>query len=588
MRVPYQDCFHLIEPLLAKVEKPSRYIDHEWGTLSKADADYRCCMIYPDVYEVGLPNQGIAILYNILNQAEGISCERGYVPWPDMGDAMREAGIPLLSLEGAAPVASFDIVGMHVPHEMAVTNFLEALDLAGIPLLAADRTEDDPIIVAGGPSVYNPEPYAAFFDAILIGEGEESLLEICQLHRRLRDEGVSRAQIVEQLATVAGTYVPSLYEVRHDEPCSPHGYTVPREGKDVPPVVYKRVVEDFGATNPLSQSCVPYAQLVHDRLSIEILRGCARGCRFCQAGMTYRPVRERSADQIVSSVIQGLEKTGYDEVSLTSLSTTDHSCIRDVLGRLNRRLEDTGIRVSIPSQRLDSFGVDMAESVAGEKKGGLTFAPEAGSQRMRDIINKNVTEGDLDRAAKAAFEAGWNRGAQGTPRVYLGVYLCFGVHPQGGNAFPVVPAARLRRRQAPSEAAHHERAQPCRSRALPRCRDLACRGCALPCRSRYDAGHHRCLACGLALRRLGGALLARQLEGGRCQKRHRPQRTGALALRAGLAPALGAREPRLLARLPRARIPPFARGRHDARLHSHVVYRLRNLSHAPRQERIDG
>ena len=245
--------------------------------------------------------------------------------------------------------------------------------------------------------------------SILIGEGEESLLETCQLHRRLRDEGVPRAQIVEQLASIAGNYVPSLYEVRHDEPCSPHGYTVPREGKDAPTVVYKRVVEDFGATNPLSQSCVPYAQLVHDRLSIEILRGCARGCRFCQAGMTYRPVRERSADQIVSSVIQGLEKTGYDEVSLTSLSTTDHSCIRDVLDRLNRRLEDTGIRVSIPSQRLDSFGVDMAESVAGEMKGGLTFAPEAGSQRMRDIINKNVTEEDLDRAAKAAFEAGWNR-----------------------------------------------------------------------------------------------------------------------------------------------------------------------------------
>lgn len=226
--------------------------------------------------------------------------------------------------------------------------------------------------------MYNPEPYAAFFDVILIGEGEESLLETCQLHRRLRDEGVPRAQIVEQLASIAGNYVPSLYEVCHDEPCSPHGYTVPREGKDAPTVVYKRVVEDFGATNPLSQSCVPYAQLVHDRLSIEILRGCARGCRFCQAGMTYRPVRERSADQIVSSVIQGLEKTGYDEVSLTSLSTTDHSCIRDVLGRLNHRLEDTGIRVSIPSQRLDSFGVDMAESVAGEKKGGLTFAPEAG------------------------------------------------------------------------------------------------------------------------------------------------------------------------------------------------------------------
>ena len=224
MRYVYEDRFHELEPLLAHVEKPSRYIDHEWGTLSKKDADYRICMIYPDVYEVGLPNQGIAILYNILNHVDGISCERGYVPWVDMADAMRTAHIPLLSLEGAAPVASFDMVGFHVPHEMACTNYLEALDLAGIPLTAAERTEDDPIVVAGGPSVYNPEPLAEFFDAMLIGEGEEQLVEVCQLHRRLRDEGKSRTEIVAALASVGGVYVPSLYEVSHEGRCSAHGY----------------------------------------------------------------------------------------------------------------------------------------------------------------------------------------------------------------------------------------------------------------------------------------------------------------------------------------------------------------------------
>ena len=409
MRIPYEDRFADLEPLLARVEKPSRYIDHEWGTLSKDDADYRACLIYPDTYEVGLPNQGIAILYKVLNKQEGISCERGYVPWVDMADAMREAGVPLLSLEGAAPVASFDVVGFHVPHEMACTNYLEAMDLAGIPFYSADRGEDDPIIIAGGPSVYNPEPLAPFFDAILIGEGEESIVEVCREHQRLRDAGATRQEILRGLARVAGTYVPSLYEIKYDEPCTKHGYAVPREGEDVPEVVYKRVVEDFGATDPLSQSVIPYAQLVHDRLSVEVLRGCARGCRFCQAGITYRPVRERSADQIVSAVTRGLAKTGYDEVSLTSLSTTDHSCCEQILSRLNRRLEDTGISVSIPSQRLDSFGVNMALQVAGEKKGGLTFAPEAGSQRMRDVINKGVTEEDLERATRAAFEAGWRR-----------------------------------------------------------------------------------------------------------------------------------------------------------------------------------
>lgn len=409
MRVPYENRFGDLEPLLPRVEKPSRYIDHEWGTLSSPEAGYRACLIYPDVYEVGLPNQGIAILYATLNAQEGISCERGYVPWVDMADLMREAGVPLLSLEGAAPVSSFDVVGIHIPHEMAATNVLETLDLAGIPLRSSDRGDDDPLIIAGGPSVYNPEPLAPFIDAFLIGEGEEHIVEVCRTHERLRDRGVSRAEILRELARIPGTYVPSLYTVSHEGPCTEHGYAIPADGGHVPATIYKRVVADFAATDPVPQSVVPFAQLVHDRLSIEVLRGCARGCRFCQAGMTYRPVRERTPDQIVSAVVRGLEKTGYDEVSLTSLSTTDHSCCREMLNRLNTRLADTGTRVSIPSQRLDSFGVDMAASVAGEKKGGLTFAPEAGSQRLRDVINKNVTVEDLERATRAGFEAGWRR-----------------------------------------------------------------------------------------------------------------------------------------------------------------------------------
>ena len=409
MRVAYENRFSELEPLLARVEKPTRYINHEWGALYKPEAEHRCALIYPDVYEVGLPNQGIAILYRNLNEAEGLSCERGYIPWVDMADEMRAAGIPLLSLEGAAPIASFDVVGFHVPHEMACTNYLEGLDLAGIPLHAADRGEDDPIVICGGPSVYNPEPLAPFFDCMMIGEGEEQIVEFCQRHRELRDAGASRHEMLRELSKIGGVYAPSLYEVRHDEPCSPHGYTVPREGEDVQPVVYKRVVKDFGATNPVPQAVVPYMQIVQDRLCVEVLRGCARGCRFCQAGMTYRPVRERSADQVVSAVTGGLAHMGYDGVSLNSLSTTDHSKCAEILNRLNRRLGDTGISISVPSQRLDSFGVDMAAAVAGEKKGGLTFAPEAGSQRMRDIINKNVTEEDLERATRAAFEAGWRR-----------------------------------------------------------------------------------------------------------------------------------------------------------------------------------
>lgn len=404
------DLWPRIQPLLRQAERPSRYIGGEWGATPRPqDADSAFCMVYPDTYELGQPNQAIRILVNAVAKMEGVVAERAFLPAPDMIDAMRDAGIPLFSLESCAPLAEFDVVGITLPHELAATNVLEVLDLAGIPLRAADRAQDDPIVIAGGPCAMNPEPYAPFFDAISVGEGEEAVPELVGIVRRMRAAGAARADIVRALAEVAGTYVPSLYEVLDDEQAQQRGaFAVPVD-ESAPTVVVRRVFEGFAESDAWEPCIVPYAEAVHDRLNVEVLRGCARGCRFCQAGMMYRPVRERSADNIVAAVLRGLDETGYDEVSLTSLSTTDHSQIEEILGRLNAALAGRGVRVSVPSQRLDSFGVRMAELVAGQKKGGLTFAPEAGTQRLRDIINKNVREDDLFAAIDAACAAGWRR-----------------------------------------------------------------------------------------------------------------------------------------------------------------------------------
>ncbi len=409
MRLPRTDRYAELEPLLAQVEHPSRYLDHEWGACDDQRGPFHACLIYADVYEVGQPNLGLAILYNELNQQEGFSCERAFLPWVDMADLMRERDIPLLSLETSSPVASFDLVGITLAHELVCTNIVETLDLAKITLRATERDEDEPLVIAGGPSVWNCEPVAPMFDAVLLGDGEGAWVEIARYVRDAREQGVARADILAGLSRMAGVYVPSLYDVVVDDTSTRWGYAVPRPGSGAPEVVYKHCVNDFAATEPVAQTIVPYMGVVQDRFAVEVLRGCARGCRFCQAGMTYRPVRERPADQILSAVHAGLRQSGYDECSLSSLSTTDHSECASILSQLNRELSGKGVRVSIPSQRLDSFGVDMAAAVGSSRRAGLTFAPEAGSQRLRDVINKNVTEEDLDNAATNAFRSGYRR-----------------------------------------------------------------------------------------------------------------------------------------------------------------------------------
>lgn len=403
------DLWPRLEPLLASAERPARYLNHEFGCVYKPEADFRFCMMYPDTYELGQANQALRILVNVVNAVDGMVAERAFLPAAEFCDTMRAEGLPLFSIESCAPVAEFDALGITLSHELVATNVLEALDLAGIPLHAQDRGEDDLFVIGGGPCSFNPEPYAPFFDIFNIGEGEEALPECLQAIRRLRAEGACRADILRAIARMDGFYAPSLYRWRDEEQAQQAGSWIEPVEEGLPTHIQKRVFEGFAESPGWEPCIVPFTEVVQDRLNVEVLRGCARGCRFCQAGMMYRPVRERSADNIVNSVVCGLAQTGYDEVSLTSLSSTDHSQIADVLTRLNEQFQGKGVRISVPSQRLDSFGVDMAGLVAGQKKGGLTFAPEAGTQRLRDVINKQVTEDDLFGAVDAAFGAGWRR-----------------------------------------------------------------------------------------------------------------------------------------------------------------------------------
>ena len=399
-----KDVWSLVEPLLSGVERPARYIDSEFNARHAPDASYRVALLYPDTYEIGMANQALAILYDALGRVDGVAAERVFVPWADMAGRMREAGVPLFTLESALPVRDCDLFGITLPHELSYTNLCEALDLAGIPLRACDRGPGDPLVVGGGPCAFNPEPVADFFDAVLIGEGEEAIGEIVAAHRAAKARGDSREATVAALAAVPGVYVPSLYEPAQAE----HGAR-PRPGVSVPPLVAKRVLPDLDQVASPTCPVVPFMEVVHDRATIEVLRGCTRGCRFCQAGMVYRPVRERAADTIVRDAISQLRCTGQQEVALSSLSTTDHSSIGELLSRLAASLAGQGVSVSLPSLRADAFSVEMAELTGQGRRSGLTFAPEAGTQRLRDVINKNVTEQDLLSTVETAFGHGWRR-----------------------------------------------------------------------------------------------------------------------------------------------------------------------------------
>ncbi|MBQ6373666.1 MAG: TIGR03960 family B12-binding radical SAM protein [Clostridia bacterium] len=397
-----------IEKLFMSVQKPVRYMGGEFNAVMKRPetVDVRYAFLFPDTYEVGMSHLGMKILYHAINAREDAWCERVFSPWVDMADLMRENGIPLFTLESRTPVAEFDLLGVTLQYEMSFTNILEALDLAGLPVRREDR-KSGPFVICGGPCAFNPEPLAPFVDLVALGDGEVETLQVIDAYREWKRKGLPREAFLRMCVDIPGIYVPSLYDVSYNDDGTVRDVR-PKAGSGAPDVVMKAMVTDLDDAVYPEKLIVPYGEIVHNRIMLEIFRGCTRGCRFCQAGMIYRPVRERSLDRLMDMAEKLVASTGYDEISLMSLSSGDYSCLPELAHSMVERFAAKRVRIALPSQRIDNVLTDTLKETQKVKKTALTLAPEAGTQRLRDVINKGVTEEDLMRSVTDAFEQGWS------------------------------------------------------------------------------------------------------------------------------------------------------------------------------------